>query len=75
MIKSMRLHQITCGHFTADDGTIKDLPCSRLNELLEILDKVEGKAIIWSHYTHDVKRIIKQIQIYLRRRICCRLFW
>ena len=21
----MRLHQITCGHFTADDGTIKDI--------------------------------------------------
>ena len=62
MTQLMRLHQITCGHFTADDGTIKDLPCSRLNELLEILEKVEGKAIIWSHYTHDVKRIIKSIK-------------
>ena len=30
MTQLMRLHQITCGHFTADDGTIKDLPCSRL---------------------------------------------
>jgi SNF2 family DNA or RNA helicase len=62
MTQLMRLHQITCGHFTADDGTIKNLPCSRLNELMEILEKVEGKAIIWSHYTHDVKRIIKEIQ-------------
>jgi len=62
MTQLMRLHQITCGHFTADDGTIKDLPCSRLNELMEVLEKVEGKAIIWSHYTHDVKRIIKEIQ-------------
>ena len=32
MTQLMRLHQITCGHFTADDGTIKDLPCSRLTE-------------------------------------------
>ena len=62
MTQLMRLHQITCGHFTADDDTIKDLPCKRLDELMEIIDKVEGKAIIWSHYTHDVKRIIKQIQ-------------
>ena len=58
----MRLHQITCGHFTADDGTIKDLPCQRLTELMSILENVEGKTIIWSHYTHDVKRIIAEIK-------------
>jgi len=62
MTQLMRLHQITCGHFTADDGTIKDLPCSRLGELMNILENVEGKTIIWSHYTHDVRRIIKEIK-------------
>jgi SNF2 family DNA or RNA helicase len=62
MTQLMRLHQITCGHFTADDGTIKDLPCSRLTELMSILENVEGKAIIWSHYTHDVERIINKIK-------------
>ena len=25
MTQLMRLHQITCGHFTADDGTIQDI--------------------------------------------------
>ena len=62
MTQLMRLHQITCGHFTADDGTIKDIPCSRLTELMNILENVEGKSIIWSHYTHDVRRIIKEIK-------------
>jgi SNF2 family DNA or RNA helicase len=62
MTQLMRLHQITCGHFTADDGTIKDLPCSRLTELMNVLENIEGKTIIWSHYTHDVKRIIKEIK-------------
>ena len=62
MTQLMRLHQITCGHFTADDGTIKNLPCSRLTELMNILENVEGKTIIWSHYTHDVKRIIEKIK-------------
>jgi len=62
MTQLMRLHQITCGHFTADDGTIKDLPCSRLGELMSILENVDGKTIIWSHYTHDVRRIIKEIK-------------
>ena len=62
MTQLMRLHQITCGHFTADDDTIKDLPCSRLSELMNILENIEGKTIIWSHYTHDVKRIIAEIK-------------
>ena len=58
----MRLHQITCGHFTADDGTIKDLKCDRLGELMDIVSNMEGKAVIWSHYTHDVVRIIEALK-------------
>ena len=62
MTQLMRLHQITCGHFTADDQTIQNLPSSRLSELMNILENIEGKSIIWSHYTHDVKRIIEEIK-------------
>ena len=58
----MRLHQITCGHFTADDGTIKDINNNRLDELLDVLDEVEGKAVIWAHYQHDVEGIIARIR-------------
>jgi SNF2 family DNA or RNA helicase len=45
MTQLMRLHQITCGHFTADDGVIKDLPCSRLSELMNILENIEVKLL------------------------------
>ena len=58
----MRLHQITCGHFTADDGSIQDIKNNRLNELMDVLDEVEGKIVIWAHYQYDVKKIIKEIQ-------------
>jgi len=58
----MRLQQITCGHFTADDGTIKDINNNRLEELLDVLDEVEGKAVIWAHYQHDVEHIIERIR-------------
>ena len=57
----MRLHQITCGHFTADDGTIQDIPNNRFKELLDVLSEMEGKAIIWAHYKHDVKNIIREV--------------
>ena len=58
----MRLHQITCGHFSADDGTIQEVKNNRLAELLDVLEEVEGKAIIWAHYQHDVRNIFKILE-------------
>jgi len=57
----MRLHQITCGHFTANDGTTQELKNNRINQLMEILDEVEGKAVIWAHYRYDIKKIVEAI--------------
>jgi len=53
----MRMQQITCGHFVADDGTTQEIKSNRLNELLDILDEVEGKAIIWAHWQKDIQII------------------
>jgi SNF2 family DNA or RNA helicase len=58
----MRLQQITCGHFVADDGTTQEIKSNRLNELMDVLEEVEGKAIIWAHWQADIKRIIKEIK-------------
>jgi SNF2 family DNA or RNA helicase len=58
----MRLHQITCGHFTADDGSLQVLKNNRVTELMDILEETEGKAIIWAHYQHDIKNIIKEVE-------------
>ena len=58
----MRLQQITCGHFVADDGTTQNIKSNRLGELMDILEEVEGKAIIWVHWQKDVQ-IIKEALI------------
>jgi len=57
----MRLHQITCGHFTADDGSTQSVESNRLNELMLILEEIEGKAIIWANYQLSVGEIIQRI--------------
>jgi SNF2 family DNA or RNA helicase len=57
----MRLHQITCGHFTADDGSTQLVKSNRIIELMDVLEEVEGKAIIWANYQHDITNIIKAI--------------
>ena len=58
----MRLQQITCGHFVADDGTIQEIKSNRLSELRDILEEVEGKAIIWAHWQRDIQSIVKEIK-------------
>ena len=57
----MRLQQITCGHFTADDGTLHEVPSNRINELLDVLSEVEGKVVIWAQFQRDVTNIIKAL--------------
>jgi len=57
----MRLHQITCGHFTADDGTTQLIPNNRITELMNILEETDGKVIIWANYQRDVNLIIKNV--------------
>ena len=57
----MRLHQITCGHFTSDDGATQPLPNNRITELMNVLEETEGKVIIWAHYQYDITEIIKNV--------------
>ena len=58
----MRLHQITCGHFTADDGSTQNIKSNRISELMNVLEEVEGKAIIWANYQKDMFEIKKAIE-------------
>ena len=57
----MRLQQITCGHFTDDTGSVQPIENNRVNELMDVLEDVEGKAIIWAHYQYDINKIIKAV--------------
>ena len=57
----MRLQQITCGNFIADDGTMHELATNRLPELMDLLDEIEGKVVIWANFQRDVHRIIEAI--------------
>ena len=62
LVQLMRLQQITCGHFKADDGTLKIIKNERVTALMDILEEVEGKAIIWAHWRHDIDSIVKAIE-------------
>jgi len=58
----LRLHQITCGTFKADDGTVTPLKNNRLTSLMECLEETEGKVIIWATYREDLKNIVAALK-------------
>ena len=71
----MRLHQITCGHFKADDGTIQEFKNNRMSELLDLLEEMEGKVIIWANYVYDIKQIVKTISQEYGERFDRSILW
>ena len=62
MTQLMRLHQITCGNFKADDGTVTALKNNRIDALLELLEETDGKVIIWANYREDIKNIAEALK-------------
>lgn len=58
----MRLQQICLGHLTDDDGETHILKSNRQNELLEICDEIQGKAIIWATWTQDIRSIAEALR-------------
>jgi SNF2 family DNA or RNA helicase len=58
----LRLQQVCSGFLKTDDGKFETIPSNKLNELMEALEEVDGKVIIWANYTHDIYAIAKAIQ-------------
>tara|TARA_R110002012_G_scaffold251808_1_gene429792 strand:- start:1371 stop:2804 length:1434 start_codon:yes stop_codon:yes gene_type:complete len=58
----LRLHQVTCGFFKSDTGEIETLNNPKIKELINILDEIDGKVIIWANYVHNIENIIKTLK-------------
>ena len=58
----MRMQQITCGHFKADDGTTQEIKNNRITELIDTVDEIQGKVVIWAHWRNDIETIVKHLK-------------
>jgi SNF2 family DNA or RNA helicase len=59
----LRQHQIICGSYTADDGTIIRIPeCPRIYQLMDLLEETSGKVIIFANYVDNIKQICEYIE-------------
>ena len=62
MTQLLRMQQVLSGHTKSDEGVMIEIKDNRLKELLECLEEIDGKAIIWSRFRYDVQRITKALQ-------------
>jgi SNF2 family DNA or RNA helicase len=40
---------------------VQEIKNNRIDQLMEILEEVEGKAVIWAHYRYDIQAIVEAI--------------
>ena len=58
----MRLQEICCGHLRTDDGDIQPLPSKRMDEMLDVIDEMLGKVIIWATWVYDIEKIVETLR-------------
>ena len=61
MTQLLRMQQVLSGHVKSDGGDVIEVNDNRINELMDCLEEVDGKAIIWSRFRYDVKRITQAL--------------
>ena len=60
----LRLHQVANGFVMNDDGTIVEFKTSeKMNLLMETLEEIQGKVIIWANYTHNIRQIESALKL------------
>ena len=55
----LRLQQVCSGHVKLDDGAIKTFSSAKIKELEAVVEEIDGKAIIWANFTHDIESIVE----------------
>ena len=61
MTQLLRLQQVLCGHLMTDDGELVEFPTKRIDALMDTIDEMAGKVIIWSRFRYDIKNIEAKI--------------
>lgn len=55
--KMMRLQQATCGQLPQEDGTLEYISDERIEQMLQIVEQVEGPVVVWARFKADIARI------------------
>ena len=62
MTRLLRLQQLLCGYLVTDDGETVVIANHRIDAMLDTIEEMDGKVIIWSRFRHDIKKIRKALE-------------
>ncbi len=62
MTQLLRLQQVLCGHLKTDDGDLVEFKTNRITALLETIEEMSGKVIIWSRFRYDIIKITEELK-------------
>jgi len=61
MTRLLRLQQLLCGYLVNDDGETIELANNRIRVMMEVIEEMDGKVIIWSRFRYDIKKIKNEL--------------
>ena len=61
MTRLLRLQQLLCGYLVNDDGETIELANNRIKVMMEVIEEMDGKVIIWSRFRYDIKKIKNEL--------------
>jgi SNF2 family DNA or RNA helicase len=59
--KLLRCQQITSGILRSGDQE-EDLPAPKIRELMNLIEGIDGKVVIWSAFRGELERIVKELE-------------
>ena len=57
----LRFQQVCSGFAKLEEGKIINVKSNKLNELMNALEEIDGKVIIWANFTNDLINIKKAL--------------
>ena len=57
----LRIQQLLSGHLKTDEGEMIEVPTQRLSAMMECIEEVSGKIIIWSRFRYDIIHIQREL--------------
>lgn len=57
LTKLLRFQQVITGHITTDEGSTETIPHHRVQTLLDTLQEIDGKVVIWAHFRQCIRDI------------------
>ena len=62
LTKLLRLRQICCGYCPTDQGEMLQIANKRLDTLMECIEEIDGKIIIWAYFIPDIEKIVAALE-------------